>query len=71
MEMNIASRTMEIVAPCSWGHAPEPHTSLKPALKALELLAPGNANARAEITALSGIWNYGRVLKVLPLQPEW
>lgn len=54
----LQNRTMENAAPCSWGHVPAPictHLSLKPALKALELLAPGNANARTEITALSEI----------------
>lgn len=42
----------------SWSSAAEPictHVSLKPALKALEFLAPGNATARAEITALTEI----------------
>lgn len=54
----IALTQMETVAPCSWRSGAEPvctHVSLKPAVKALEFLASGNANARAEITALSEI----------------
>lgn len=49
---------MKSVASCSWGHAPEPpaHTQASSwHSKALERFAPGNANARAEITALSEI----------------
>ena len=54
----IAHTYVETLVPCSWRSAAEPictHVSLKPALKALEFLAPVNANARAEITALSEI----------------
>lgn len=44
------------------------HVNFKPALKALEFLSPGNANARAEITAFTEIT--GRSWKCY-LKQEW
>lgn len=49
---------MKSVVFCSWGHGPEPPAQTQASSwhsKALELFAHGNANARAEITALSEI----------------